>query len=206
MDDPRETGPRRDLEPRLHDHTGPPRAAQPLLCSAGARVRRRAVDCSAPTATHTTRGPARRVQTFSARGDFDLMLTVQADPRAREALLDGTRRLRPALLALPQPLIVGVQGAAVGPGAIVALAADAVVAGSDAVLDSWQPTEVPSTGRQNARRVPGGDRRTGQRTAGPAVNESIRGLEPPAWPGAPGHTSRCGRSSSLAGGRAPACH
>jgi len=71
---------------------------------------------------------------FSAGGDFDLMLTVQADPHARQRLLDGARRLGTALLALPQPLVAGVQGAAIGLGATVALAADAVVASRNAVL------------------------------------------------------------------------
>jgi enoyl-CoA hydratase len=73
-------------------------------------------------------------QTFSAGGDFDLMLTVQADPHARQALLDGARRLGAALLALPQPLVAGVQGPAIGLGATVALAADVVVASKNAVL------------------------------------------------------------------------
>jgi enoyl-CoA hydratase len=71
---------------------------------------------------------------FSAGGDFDLMLTVQADSQARSALLDGARRLGAALLALPQPLVAGVQGAAIGLGATVALASDAVVASSNVVL------------------------------------------------------------------------
>ena len=73
-------------------------------------------------------------RTFSAGGDFDLMLTVQADPHARQTLLDGARRLGAALLALPQPLVVGVQGPAIGLGATVALAADIVVASKNAVL------------------------------------------------------------------------
>jgi enoyl-CoA hydratase len=71
---------------------------------------------------------------FSAGGDFDLMLTVQADPYARQQLLEGARRLGAALLGLPQPLVVGVQGAAIGLGATVALAADVVVASRNAVL------------------------------------------------------------------------
>jgi enoyl-CoA hydratase len=73
-------------------------------------------------------------QTFSAGGDFDLMLTVQSDPHARQALLEGARRLGAALLALPQPLVAGVQGPAIGLGATVALAADVVVASRNAVL------------------------------------------------------------------------
>lgn len=73
-------------------------------------------------------------RTFSAGGDFDLMLTVKADPQARQALLDGARRLGATLLGLPQPLVAGVQGPAIGLGATVALAADAVVASRNAYL------------------------------------------------------------------------
>lgn len=73
-------------------------------------------------------------RTFSAGGDFDLMLAAQADAHAREKVLGGARRLGAALLDLPQPLVVGVQGAAIGLGATVALAADVVVASNNAVL------------------------------------------------------------------------
>lgn len=71
---------------------------------------------------------------FSAGGDFDRILEVQADAIAREELLGGARRLAAALLTLPQPLVVGVQGAAIGLGATIAFAADVVVASKNAVL------------------------------------------------------------------------
>lgn len=65
---------------------------------------------------------------FSAGGDFDLMLQMYADADVREATLRRARRLLDALTMLPQPLVVGVQGAAMGLGATVALGGDVVVA------------------------------------------------------------------------------
>src|SRR5437763_9666842 len=65
---------------------------------------------------------------FSAGGDFDLMLEVNVDPVERRATLRRARELLHALLHLPQPLVVGVQRAAIGLGATVPLASDAVVA------------------------------------------------------------------------------
>lgn len=65
---------------------------------------------------------------FSAGGDFELMHTVNADPRARAALIDNAKAFFSTLLDLPQPVIAAVQGAAIGAGANVALACDLVVA------------------------------------------------------------------------------
>ena len=68
---------------------------------------------------------------FSAGGDFELMHTVNPDPRARAALIDNAKVFFSTLLDLPQPVIAAVQGAAIGAGANVALACDLVVASRD---------------------------------------------------------------------------
>ncbi|WP_312858091.1 enoyl-CoA hydratase/isomerase family protein [Pseudonocardia pini] len=69
---------------------------------------------------------------FSAGGDFDLILAANRDTTERLAAVERARSMLAALIALPQPLVVGVQGAAVGLGATIALAADAVVASRNA--------------------------------------------------------------------------
>lgn len=71
---------------------------------------------------------------FSAGGDFDLMLEVNVDPVERAATLQRARDLLAALMCLPQPLVVGVQGAAIGLGATVPLGSDAVVASRNATI------------------------------------------------------------------------
>jgi enoyl-CoA hydratase len=71
---------------------------------------------------------------FSAGGDFDLIMTANTDVAARLEAVGRARSMLAALTALPQPLVVGVQGAAVGLGATIALAADAVVASRNARL------------------------------------------------------------------------
>lgn len=71
---------------------------------------------------------------FSAGGDFDLMLEVNADAVERAATLRRARDLLSALTHLPQPLVVGVQGAAIGLGATVPLGCDAVVASRNATI------------------------------------------------------------------------
>lgn len=71
---------------------------------------------------------------FSAGGDFALMEEAHADPRARAAIVDDGRRLLQAFLELPQPVVVAVQGAAIGLGATVALICDVIVAARGAVL------------------------------------------------------------------------
>lgn len=65
---------------------------------------------------------------FSAGGDFEMMHTVNSDPRARAELIDNARVFFTTLLDLPQPVIAAMQGAAMGAGANVALACDLVVA------------------------------------------------------------------------------
>jgi enoyl-CoA hydratase len=71
---------------------------------------------------------------FSAGGDFELMRAAHDDGPTRRALVADARRLLDAFLQLPQPIVAAVQGAAVGLGATVALACDAVVAARGASL------------------------------------------------------------------------
>jgi enoyl-CoA hydratase len=92
-------------------------------------LRRLAEDDQARVAVLLAEGRA-----FSAGGDFDLMLEVNTDVTARQAALQRARGLLAALYHLPQPLVVGVQGAAIGLGATVPLGSDAVVASRNATI------------------------------------------------------------------------
>ncbi|HVW34337.1 MAG TPA: enoyl-CoA hydratase/isomerase family protein [Acidimicrobiia bacterium] len=69
---------------------------------------------------------------FSAGGDFEIMRTAHDDPAARRRIVDDGRALLTTLVDLPQPVVAAVQGPAVGLGATVALACDAVVAARSA--------------------------------------------------------------------------
>jgi enoyl-CoA hydratase len=71
---------------------------------------------------------------FSAGGDFDAMRRASADRALQRTTVDDARRLLDALLLLPQPIVVAVQGAAIGLGATVVLACDAVVAARAATI------------------------------------------------------------------------
>ncbi|WP_019874286.1 enoyl-CoA hydratase/isomerase family protein [Sporichthya polymorpha] len=71
---------------------------------------------------------------FSAGGDFDLMRAAQADVATRLRIVDDGRRLLDALISLPQPLVVAMQGPAIGLGATVVLTADAIVAARGATI------------------------------------------------------------------------
>ncbi|MFE3003088.1 enoyl-CoA hydratase/isomerase family protein [Nocardia sp. NPDC059246] len=71
---------------------------------------------------------------FSAGGDFELMENAYKDPTVRRAIVDDARRLLDAFLGLPQPVVAAVQGHAVGLGATIALACDAVVIARTASL------------------------------------------------------------------------
>lgn len=71
---------------------------------------------------------------FSAGGDFDLMLKVNGDAAELQATLQRARELLGAILDLPQPLVVGIHGAAMGLGATVALGSDAVVASRNVTI------------------------------------------------------------------------
>lgn len=89
--------------------------------------------------TDVAADPAVRVVTllaegkvFSAGGDFQLMLECNIDIEARLAALQRARSLLAVITTLPVPLVVGVQGAAIGLGATVAVGADVVVASENA--------------------------------------------------------------------------
>jgi enoyl-CoA hydratase len=71
---------------------------------------------------------------FSAGGDFDLMTAAHRNAATRREIVDDARRLIEAILVLPQPLVVAVQGVAVGLGATMVLACDAVVIARSASL------------------------------------------------------------------------
>ena len=71
---------------------------------------------------------------FSAGGDFELMESANKDADVRRGIIGDARHLLDAFLALPQPIVVAVQGAAIGLGATVAMLCDAVVASRNAVL------------------------------------------------------------------------
>lgn len=71
---------------------------------------------------------------FSAGGDFELMRKAYEDPVYRGETMDRARRLIGAVLETPQPVVVGVQGAAIGLGATVALLGDALVASRNVKL------------------------------------------------------------------------
>ncbi len=71
---------------------------------------------------------------FSAGGDFELMREINVNPVERRAALQRARDLLNVLCTLPQPLVTGVQGPAIGLGATVSLGSDAVVASRNAVI------------------------------------------------------------------------
>ena len=65
---------------------------------------------------------------FSAGGDFEMMRDAQADPKLADELIAGARNLLTTLIDIDQPIVVAMQGPAIGLGATVALACDAIVA------------------------------------------------------------------------------
>lgn len=71
---------------------------------------------------------------FSAGGDFDMIVAAQSDPDLRYELVNGARDLLGTLIDVPQPIVVAMQGAAIGLGATVALACDAIVAPREAQI------------------------------------------------------------------------
>ena len=64
---------------------------------------------------------------FSAGGDFDLMLAGNADLATRQQMVDEAMRLLGSLLDVAPPVIVALHGDAIGLGATLVLACDAVV-------------------------------------------------------------------------------
>jgi enoyl-CoA hydratase len=71
-------------------------------------------------------------RSFSAGGDFDLILAARADPAARQEMQNEARPLLMAIAESHIPVIAALQGDAVGLGATIALGADAIVAARQA--------------------------------------------------------------------------
>jgi enoyl-CoA hydratase/carnithine racemase len=71
---------------------------------------------------------------FSAGGDFDMMRDANANADLAEELIDGARNLVRTLTDIEQPIVVAMQGPAIGLGATVALACDAIVASRTAQI------------------------------------------------------------------------
>jgi enoyl-CoA hydratase len=71
---------------------------------------------------------------FSAGGDFELMIACHHDVAERTKLLDEGRLLFNLVADVPVPIVVALHGDAIGLGATVALACDAVVASRTAGL------------------------------------------------------------------------
>jgi enoyl-CoA hydratase len=71
---------------------------------------------------------------FSAGGDFELMLAARADIDVRTKAVDEGRLLFRLLADVPLPVVVALQGDAIGLGATVALACDAIVASRTASI------------------------------------------------------------------------
>src|SRR5262245_56083507 len=71
---------------------------------------------------------------FSAGGDLDWLLELNADPAASARAIAGDRRIQNALLNMETPIIAKVNGAAVGLGCSIALFCDIVIAVPDAIF------------------------------------------------------------------------
>jgi enoyl-CoA hydratase len=69
---------------------------------------------------------------FCAGADLDEMRALSADPPARDSRRALTAALLRAPAAVPKPVVAAVQGGAIGSGASLALACDAVVMAEDA--------------------------------------------------------------------------
>jgi enoyl-CoA hydratase len=67
-------------------------------------------------------------RSFSAGGDFDLILASREDAAARAEMQSEARPLLMAIADSPIPVIAALQGDAIGLGATIALGADAIVA------------------------------------------------------------------------------
>jgi enoyl-CoA hydratase len=67
-------------------------------------------------------------RSFSAGGDFDLMVANHDDPHQRQETHARGKRLLASILGLSAPIVVALHGDAVGVGATVVLCCDAVVA------------------------------------------------------------------------------
>jgi enoyl-CoA hydratase len=71
---------------------------------------------------------------FSAGGDFELMRAMHDDAKERARVVDEARHLLRALLDLRPPVVAALQGPAIGLGATIVLACDAIVAARSAAL------------------------------------------------------------------------
>jgi enoyl-CoA hydratase len=71
---------------------------------------------------------------FSAGGDLNWLLELNADPAASARAIRGDRMIQNALLGLETPIIAKVNGPAVGLGCSIALYCDIVVATPDAAF------------------------------------------------------------------------
>jgi enoyl-CoA hydratase len=71
---------------------------------------------------------------FSAGGDFELMLAAREDITTRTRMIDEGRLMFRLLADVPVPIVVAMQGDAIGLGATVALACDAIVASRTASI------------------------------------------------------------------------
>ncbi|OLL20289.1 MULTISPECIES: enoyl-CoA hydratase/isomerase family protein [unclassified Rhodococcus (in: high G+C Gram-positive bacteria)] len=71
---------------------------------------------------------------FSAGGDLPRMVATQEDPTIQDEVFSEARRTVQGMMALPQPLIAAVNGAAVGLGASLISLCDLVIASDRAFL------------------------------------------------------------------------
>ena len=71
---------------------------------------------------------------FSAGGDLDWLLELNADPAASARAIVGDRRIQNALLGMETPIIAKVNGPAVGLGCSIALFCDLVISTPDAIF------------------------------------------------------------------------
>ena len=71
---------------------------------------------------------------FSAGGDLDWLLELNADPAASARTIAGDRRIQNALLSMETPIIAKVNGPAVGLGCSLALFCDIVISTPDAIF------------------------------------------------------------------------
>lgn len=71
---------------------------------------------------------------FSAGGDLPRMIATQEDPTIQDEVFSEARRTVHGMLALPQPLIAAVNGAAVGLGASLVSLCDIAIASDRAFL------------------------------------------------------------------------
>jgi enoyl-CoA hydratase len=69
---------------------------------------------------------------FSAGGDLNEVLTLQADVSKRQRMCETGERIIHALIDIPVPIVVAIQGDAMGLGASVALGGDIIVASKNA--------------------------------------------------------------------------